>query len=163
VRHPKQTVQAITTRRDFCRLTCQAASLAALGSLVSGCSGSPTSPDDDGSAPSLTVLNGTVAGGVVSVNVGAGSPLASVGGAALIQSSGGSFLAARTGQNTFMVLTAVCTHEGCTVSGFQNSTCVCPCHGSQFATSGSVVRGPASQALRQFSSQFANDVLTFTT
>jgi cytochrome b6-f complex iron-sulfur subunit len=134
--------------------------LAALGSLLPGCSGSPTSPDG-GSAPPLAVLNGTVSGGVVSVNIGAGSPLAGAGGTALIQSSAGSFLAARTGQDTFTVLTAVCTHESCTVSGFQNSTYVCPCHGSQYNTTGGVVRGPATRALRQFTSQFANDVLTF--
>ncbi|MCR4411315.1 MAG: Rieske 2Fe-2S domain-containing protein [Thermoguttaceae bacterium] len=43
-------------------------------------------------------------------------------------------------------ISLVCTHLGCIVkpgpSGFD-----CPCHGSQFAADGSVVRGPAPKAL----------------
>jgi cytochrome b6-f complex iron-sulfur subunit len=37
---------------------------------------------------------------------------------------------------------------------------VCPCHGSEFDTSGHVLVGPASTPLRQFQTQFANNVLT---
>lgn len=43
-------------------------------------------------------------------------------------------------------VSTVCTHLGCivrtTLDGFD-----CPCHGSRFATDGSVVRGPAPNAL----------------
>merc|ERR1712228_931622 len=41
-------------------------------------------------------------------------------------------------------LNAVCTHLGCVVpwSAAQNKF-MCPCHGSQYAPNGSVVRGPA--------------------
>src|SRR5262245_8310068 len=146
-------------RRGFCINACQAASLVALGSLLEGCGGgSPTSPSD--SAPQLTSVNGVVGSGVVTVNVAAGSPLSTVGGAALIQSNSGAFLVAHVGQDTFNAITAVCTHEQCTVNEFGNSTFQCPCHGSQFSTSGSVVRGPASQPLRRFNTSFANNVLT---
>ncbi len=57
-------------------------------------------------------------------------------------------------------MTAVCTHEGCAVSGFANSVYVCPCHGSEFNTSGAVVQGPATSSLRQFPTTFANNVVT---
>jgi cytochrome b6-f complex iron-sulfur subunit len=44
-------------------------------------------------------------------------------------------------------ISLVCTHLGCIVkpsgSGFD-----CPCHGSQFAADGAVVKGPAPQPLR---------------
>jgi Rieske Fe-S protein len=53
----------------------------------------------------------------------------------------------RTGDATAVVLSAICTHQGCTVNGGPQ-TLHCPCHGSQFeATSGDVLRGPASSPL----------------
>ncbi len=148
------------SRRDFCTHACQAATLAALGSLLPACGGSPTSASG-GSAPPLTSVNGSVSGGRVSVTIDGSSPLNAVGGAALIRASGNNYLASRTGTDTFTVLTAVCTHEQCTVEGFRNNQYVCPCHGSTYTTSGSVVNGPATRSLTQFASTFANGVLSF--
>jgi cytochrome b6-f complex iron-sulfur subunit len=149
------------TRRQFCSHACQAATLVAFGSLLPACGGSPTSASG-GNAPALTSVNGTVGdGGRIRVTIDASSPLNTVGGAALIRASGSNYLASRTGQDSFTVLTAVCTHEGCTVEGFRNSTYVCPCHGSVYSTSGAVINGPATQPLRQFASTFANGVLSF--
>jgi cytochrome b6-f complex iron-sulfur subunit len=133
--------------------------LAALGGVLPGCSSSnPTGAS--GNTPQLTAVNGSFGNGVVSVTVDAASPLNNVGGAALVQSSVGNFLVSRTGQSTFVALTAVCTHEQCTVTGFQNSQYVCPCHGSQYSTTGAVVMGPATRALQQFSTQFNAPTLT---
>ena len=146
------------TRRTFCVQAYGAVSLAALGSILTGCGGSPTSP----SAPSLPTINASVANGVASISIDSASPLATVGGAALVQSTSGMFLVARTAQNAFTALTAICTHEGCTVSGFENQTYVCPCHGSRYSTSGTVISGPAPSSLRSFQTQFNNNVLTIT-
>ena len=112
--------------------------------------------------PNLPVVNGTTANNAVTLSVDASSPLATVGSAALVQASGGAgnFLVARTAQDTFTALTAVCTHEGCTITKYQSPTYGCPCHGSEFSTTGAVKNGPASSPLRQFSTQFANSVLT---
>jgi cytochrome b6-f complex iron-sulfur subunit len=148
-------------RREFVVQACQVASLATLGSILQGCGGSPSSPSS--SAPSLATVNGSAANGVVTVSVDAGSPLATVGGAALVQSPAGNFLVSRAAQDSFVALTAVCTHEQCTVTGFQSSRYVCPCHGSQYSTSGAVLQGPASRALQTFTTRFAGTVLTIVT
>ena len=145
------------TRREFCARTCQAVSLLALGAVIPACGGSSTSPS---SAPALPSVSGTLVNRTLTITVDAASPLAAVGGAATVTASTGTYLVARTAQSAFTTVTAVCTHEGCAVTGFANSRYVCPCHGSEFSTSGAVVQGPASSSLRQFPTTFANNVVT---
>jgi len=149
-----------TTRREFCAKACYA-SLAATGIVVSACGGSPTSPSG-GSAPTLPTVAGSVAGRTVAITVNSASPLATVGNAAMVQTSLGTFLVARVAQDTFTALTAVCTHEAQTVTGFANGHYVCNVHGSQFSTNGAVLAGPANASLRQYAASFATDVVSFT-
>ena len=94
------------------------------------------------------------------MTIDASSPLSTVGDAVLVQSALGLFLVARTGQSTFSALTAICTHQTCTITGFAGQSYVCPCHGSQFSTGGQVLGGPAPTSLRQFATQFDGTVLT---
>jgi cytochrome b6-f complex iron-sulfur subunit len=79
---------------------------------------------------------------------------------ALVASTAGTFLVTRTSATSFIAVTAQCTHEACVVSNATSSSYVCPCHGSEFDTSGRVLVGPATVALRQFQTQFSNNVLT---
>ena len=151
----------LETRRQFCLHACQAASVMVAGAAFAACGGSPTSSSGT-AAPPLPSVPATVSGRVVSITVDSSSVLSSVGSAATAATSLGAFLVSRTAQDAFTVLTATCTHEGCTITGFQSSRYVCPCHGSQFTTAGAVTNGPATTALRVFPSQFANNVLTFT-
>ena len=156
-------VSSLPTRRTFCVQAGQAASLIALGALLTSCGGgggSPTSPSDPPSASQLPRVSGGVANNAVTVAIDASSPLASVGSVALVQSTSGMFLVARTAPDAFAAFTAACTHEACTITGFNNQTFVCPCHGSRFNTNGGVVNGPATRALPQFAAQFANGTLT---
>jgi Rieske Fe-S protein len=45
-------------------------------------------------------------------------------------------------------LSAICTHQGCTVGSVQNGVISCPCHGSEFnAQNGAVIQGPATRPL----------------
>ena len=45
-------------------------------------------------------------------------------------------------------LNAVCTHLGCVVPwNVAENKFMCPCHGSQYATTGKVIRGPAPRSL----------------
>ena len=147
------------TRREFCALACQAASVLAAG-IATACGGGQTGPSS-GSAPAAPVLNGTVAGRTISVSVD-GTVLATTGNGALVQTSLGSFLLARTGQDTFNAMTAICTHENNLVTGFSGGRFVCNVHGSEFSTSGNAVAGPARGTLRQYAAAFANGVVTFT-
>jgi Rieske Fe-S protein len=157
------------TRREFFSRSCRVASVAALGAAVAAvlesCGGGTTGPSAGlgGAIQALPLVQGGESNGAITVTIGAGSPLAAVGGAALVQSSGGSLvLVARTSQNGFTALTSQCTHQACTVADISGQTYVCPCHGSQFSFTGQVLGGPAPLPLRQFNTQFANDVLTIT-
>jgi len=145
-------------RRSFCLQACQAASCVALGSIIGACGGGGGSSPSN--VPQLSIVNGNVSGSAVVVQIDSTSPLAAAGGAAMVRSSGGSFLVSRTGQETFTALTSTCTHETCTITGFDNANYVCPCHGSKFTTAGRVINGPASAPLRTFATQFSNNVLT---
>ncbi|PYR74106.1 MAG: hypothetical protein DMF87_23795 [Acidobacteria bacterium] len=145
------------TRRTFCIHACQVASCVALGSLAAACGGGGSSPSN---VPQLTTVNGTVSGGTVQVQIDSSSPLATVGGAVMVRASSGAFLVARTAQESFSALTTICTHETCTITGFDNTNFVCPCHGSRFSPTGRVVNGPANAPLRSFATSFSNNVLT---
>ena len=121
------------SRREFCAHACEAASLLAIGALAQSCGG--------GGNPAAPTSGGS---------------------AALVRTSAGNLLVAHIAQDTFTTLTATCTHEACTITGFQSSAFVCPCHGSRFNTGGAVLNGPATRALRTFAAQFAGTSLSIT-
>ncbi len=150
------------SRREFCAVPCMSAlsllAIAASGVVQTACGGSPTGPS--GNVPTLPVVNGTVSGSTVSVTIDAASPLAQVGSAALVQGANVPLLVAHTGDAAFSALSAICTHQGCTITGFANARFVCPCHGSQYDTSGNVVSGPAVQRLTRYNTQYSGSTLT---
>ena len=148
------------TRREFCIHSVQTTSLAAVVTALTGCGGSPSSPSGGSTLPALPAINSSIVSSTITLTIDASSPLNTVGNAALVNASGRSFLVARTAQSTFTALTAVCTHEACTVSNYQNQVYECPCHGSQYNTSGAVTKGPAPRSLSSFATNFSGSVLT---
>ena len=61
----------------------------------------------------------------------------------------------------FIALSSECTHQGCMVSyDHGNGNLPCPCHGSVFSTTGSVVQGPANSALKKYDVSQNGDILT---
>ncbi len=55
----------------------------------------------------------------------------------------------KPGHDNFLVVVGVCTHLGCTPTfgGGEYSGWFCPCHGSQYDTSGRIRKGPAPKNL----------------
>lgn len=153
---------SVSSRREFCAQACQAAALAAVGVMLPGCGGSPSGPSGM-NVPALPTLSASIAGGAFTLTIDAASPLNTVGNAALVNASGRTFLVAHTADASFTALTATCTHEACTITGYQAQIYTCPCHGSRFTTAGMVVGGPAPRALATFATAFSNGLLTVTT
>jgi len=150
------------SRRAFCLQACQAASVLAVGAVFDSCGGGGggNPAGGGGSITSLPTIAGTaVSSSTVTVAVDSG-PLAMVGGAAFVTSSAGNVLVVRTAQDTFSALSSICTHENCNVTGWSSPLFVCPCHGSEYATDGTVVRGPAPRSLTKFGTSLLNNVLT---
>jgi Rieske Fe-S protein len=65
----------------------------------------------------------------------------------------------RLPNNVFYAVTSRCTHQGCTVEPYDsfNNAINCPCHGSQYAASGTVIRGPAPAPLTPYKTTFDGD------
>lgn len=106
--------------------------LAACGASSSGGSG--------GSGGAGSGAGGGAAGGLAKVSD------IPVGGALATQVNGKPVLLVQQTAGTVTALSAICTHQGCTVMAAK-SDLECPCHGSVFGLDGSVKRGPAPSPL----------------
>ena len=85
------------------------------------------------------------------------SELGTVGGYAYT----GNIIVIRSGDNSYLAFSKICTHQGCDVTyNHSEGELPCPCHGSVFSTSGAVLEGPASSGLKQYSVTKEGDILT---
>ena len=137
------------------RVVLHGAAAGALGAALVGCgseeppvdAGSPTSPTSANESPTPTdgesskgTGGGNVDGLVATDDVPVGSGVVIDDEVVVTQPESG----------TFKAFTAVCTHEGCIVSGVADNVITCPCHGSQFSASdGAVEGGPAPAPLAE--------------
>ncbi len=101
------------------------------------------------------------------INIGSEPALQNVGGAVKKRISGinggNVIIVVRTGDTTFVVLSAICTHQGTEVGLPSNNVITCPNHGSQFnAANGNVVRGPAASPLPKFTASYNSNDNTVT-
>lgn len=106
----------------------------ALAMLASGCGG-----DSSASQPSGPVK----AGNASAVAVGS------------LRLIGSNLVLARDAAGLY-AMTALCTHQGCTVQVAGNSLS-CPCHDSTFDDTGAVINGPATQPLQHYQVDVATD------
>ena len=144
-------------RREFVKDTLTGIGPVAFGSFMlvnqSGCS-SPTEPNN--SDETITV----------DLSLSENSTLLVVGGALalgsnVIDSKG--ILLYRQSDTNVLAFSRNCTHNGCTIGSFHNGTSACPCHDSQFDTSGNVINGPATNPLTQYSATITGNIVTITT
>ncbi len=122
------------------RQVLRGAGVAGLGlatvAVVAACSGG-SSPDDDtraanaGPDGSLAKVDDIPVGGALSAKDAQGNPIL------LVQATAGQVTA----------LSAVCTHQGCTVLPGDGEL-DCPCHNSRFDLTGKVIGGPAPEPLK---------------
>jgi cytochrome b6-f complex iron-sulfur subunit len=104
---------------------------------------------------------GTGTGNKVNLDLSlpANSALNNTGGSVVSQG----IIVINTGGGNYVALSSTCTHQGCTVaynSGAGNIQC--PCHGSVYTTTGSVVQGPAPSSLKSYAVSLAGNVLSIT-
>jgi len=85
------------------------------------------------------------------------SALGSTGGWMVVQNT----IIINTGNAIYAALSSICTHQGCNVEYNSSAGIIqCPCHGSQFTTTGSVVQGPAARPLQTFPVSVSGNILT---
>ena len=108
------------------------------GAVLTACGGKPSEPAASPSSSEQT--SATASGSQVRV---ADVP---VGGGVVLKDAKVVVTQPTAGQ--FHAFSAVCTHKQCLVSQVADGTIDCPCHGSRYSdVDGSVVKGPATQAL----------------
>lgn len=126
--HPRRTV--LTTGAAVAGAAVGGAALTACGGGPNGGTDGPATGD---------VPPGTTLASLDEVPVG--------GSAAVTTPDGRQAVVSRPSESEVAAFSAVCTHQGCTVTAGR-AELVCPCHGSTFdAFTGAATRGPAQRPL----------------
>ena len=119
-------------------------------SLLTSCEEETIDPDDNSGSNTDELT--------IDLTEGKYSDLGNAGGSVIE----GSIIIINTGDG-FLALSSKCTHSGCTVNYDHSSgNLPCPCHGSVFSTSGSVLNGPADSPLKKYDITQEGDILTIT-
>jgi cytochrome b6-f complex iron-sulfur subunit len=121
--------------------------LAACGS--SGSSGNASTNIGGGGGPASTSSPATGSGATGVKGIIALSAVPADTSVSVQDSTGRTLLITQSG-GKLTALDSTCTHMGCTVAP-DGSKLQCPCHGSQFTLTGSVIQGPAPSALHPVS------------
>ncbi len=155
-----------SSRREFLRAATSSIGLvfsaATISALVQSCEVDESSPTPPGST-------------TVTFDVSKSPELAVVGGITITVISGLNsnlpVFISRVADSAFVVFSAICTHQSCTVDlpVAPGENCMCPCHGAQYsATDGRNVVQPISGSatdLPKFASSYdaTSQILTITT
>jgi len=136
--HASRCDGCLDRRQVLKRAGAVTAGVAAAG-LLAACSSGGGGRATDPATPSASTGSGSGALAKVSD--------VPVGGALSVKDADGNeLLLTQATAGTIVALSAVCTHQGCTVTA-DDGRLVCPCHGSVFDLSGANVSGPASTPL----------------
>jgi nitrite reductase/ring-hydroxylating ferredoxin subunit len=127
------------TRRAFVRGICGTVYAAALAGCGDGHRSAAPAAPGPGTPPRPTAPTGTEPALVATSDI-------PVGGGKIFPNH--RLVVTRPAAGDLRAFTAICTHDGCTLTAVADATINCPCHGSRFAiTDGAVVMGPATRAL----------------
>jgi len=135
------------------RVVLHAIGAGAVGSMM-GCGGD----EGEGSVP---LGKATMCANNLCLSLAENPDLAEIGGIAFFtQAPGRKIFVLRISDAELRAVSAICTHVGCTIDWDGSASFECPCHGSQFAPTGAVMRGPAAAPLRVFTTMLDGDQLT---
>ncbi|MBR7825229.1 Rieske (2Fe-2S) protein [Actinospica sp. MGRD01-02] len=145
----EQSQPAAADRRTVLRTTALGVAVAGVGVTAAACSSSNSTAQGSTAQTAAGGSSSTVASSKVPVD---GGYIDTTNNVVVTQPSAGEYKA----------FTAICTHQGCTVSSVQNNVIQCPCHGSQFsAKDGSVITGPATSPLASKTVTVAGSTITY--
>ncbi|WP_449372557.1 Rieske (2Fe-2S) protein [Arthrobacter psychrolactophilus] len=145
-------VEPSLSRRSALRAT-TAVSGAACALALAGCAPAGNAGAKKGTTPAEIPTGGTPH------QVGKLSELA-VGATAAGTANGVDVILFRPDETTILAYTDICTHAGCKVAP-HNEDFKCPCHGSVFKGSdGTVISGPAKEALPRFAAAIDGEWIT---
>jgi thiosulfate dehydrogenase [quinone] large subunit len=122
------------------------------GALTARTRGRVTSPVAQPTLPQSPAGRGGV-GNDATAGVSVAAAKVPVGGSVQLSApgSGDPIFVVQPKAGTFCAFSGACTHAGCTVLPPKDGAFVCPCHDSAFdATTGAVLRGPATAALPRY-------------
>jgi cytochrome b6-f complex iron-sulfur subunit len=132
--------------------------VAVAGSIVASCGGGSSDtvdagPPDAGSCPANELC--------LDITKAPNTSLANVNGSVVVTASTGKLIVVRTSATAVAALSAICTHQGCTV-GFVSTTqlLLCPCHQAEFTLTGAVARSPASTPLKTYVATLSGSIVT---
>lgn len=132
--------------------------VAAVGALAvaAGCA-------QPGSSLSTAVTTSCSGGTCIDLSDATNQELAAPGGAMLIDTASDTVMVIRVSATEVAAVSAICTHAGCSMNYSASQSLIdCPCHGSQFSTSGQVLRGPATRAVKAYTASLAGNLVTIT-
>ncbi len=133
-------------RREFLIRSIQAGAAVAVPVIYSSCS---KDDDEDVLPPGESIT--------IDLDSSQYSQLKNDGSSVVVQG----VIVANTGNEEFVALSSVCTHQSCTISyNHATGNFPCPCHGSVFSGSGSVLQGPATSPVKRFTVTREGNVLT---
>jgi len=141
------------SRRDLIR----GIAVGAAGVLIAACGGSSApavdaAPDIDAAPPAATMCGANLCIDLTNPEAAA---LLLVGGTMVVVAPHDRIIVLRESDTVWVVLSDICTHAGCSVQFSASlSQMTCACHGSRFALTGKVTRGPAQFALHAYASSF---------
>ncbi len=118
-------------RKDFVKFLAASIATGSIATYLASCKKDTTAPSAD-----------------FALDLGASSNAA-------LLTSGGSLVSNQVmiinNNGTYIALSDVCTHAGCSLSyNSSSSQLKCPCHGGVFSINGSIVSGPPPSSLKQY-------------
>ena len=154
--------ETFCTRRKFLFNTMMGIGTITVGSFtvsfITGCSGNgSTGPSDVNDIQDISIT--------IDISLSENQSLANIGGTLALGSNAidsAGILLFRNSETSVLAYSRRCTHNGCTIGAFQGGKSTCSCHGSEFNTSGGVVKGPATTSLAQYNATLQETIITVT-